>query len=53
LRTPSVSWLGGTAPRGLPIPDSGQWLARKNSRLTVARRRRVCTVFPARSLRCM
>jgi len=26
LRTPSVSWLGGVAPRGLPIPmdrDSG------------------------------
>src|ERR1039458_8229028 len=20
LRTPSVSWLGGTAPRGLPVP---------------------------------
>src|SRR5579864_9077178 len=31
----------------------GQWLARNFSRLTVARRRRFCTVFPARSLRLL
>ena len=54
LRTPSVSWLGGTAPRGLPAPRiQGQWHARNFSRLTVARRRRFCTVFPARSLRLL
>ena len=23
LRTPSVSWLGGIAPRGLPVPGLG------------------------------
>jgi hypothetical protein len=34
-----------------PPRNSGQWLARNFSRLTVARRRRFCTVFPARSLR--
>src|ERR1700733_2438771 len=54
LRTPSVSWLGGTTPRGLPaLGKSEQWLARNFSRLTVARRRRFCTVFPARSLRLL
>src|ERR1700731_3575410 len=36
-----------------PPRNSGQWLARNFSRLTVARRRRFYTVFPARSLRSM
>jgi len=36
-----------------PPRSSGQWHARNFSRLTVARRRRFCTVFPARSLRPM
>src|SRR5271169_5205992 len=36
-----------------PPRNWGQWLARNFSRLTVARRRRFCTVFPARSLRSM
>ena len=36
-----------------PPRKSGQWLARNFSRLTVARRRRFCTVFPARSLRLL
>src|ERR1700688_440972 len=47
--------LGSAAlPRAaFPPQYSGQWLARNYFRLTVARRRRVCTVFPARSLRLM
>src|ERR1700686_3416307 len=36
-----------------PPRNSGQWLARNFSRLTVARRRGFYTVFPARSLRSM
>src|ERR1700693_4470875 len=36
-----------------PPRNTGQWLARNFSRLTVARRGRVFTVFPARSLRPM
>jgi len=36
-----------------PPRDSEQWLARNFFRLTVARRQRFCTVFPARSLRLM
>src|SRR5689334_1430129 len=51
LRAPSVSWLGGTAPRGLPIPAHRTVARAKLLRLTVARRRRVYTVFPARSQR--
>ena len=44
---------GSAALRRAAFPprNSGQWLARNFSRLTVARRRRFCTVFPARSLR--
>ena len=53
LRTPSVSWLGGTAPRGLPAPAFRTVARAELLRLTVARRRRACTVFPARSLRWM
>ena len=51
LRTPPVSWLGGLKraafPSGWPETDpAGQWLARYGRRLTVARRRRLHTVFP-------
>src|SRR5260370_10163866 len=53
LRTPSVFWLGGTAPRGLPGPAYRAVARAELLRLTVARRRRVCTVFPARSQRWM
>ena len=46
---------GSAALRHVAFPPqrSGQWLARNFFRLTVARRRRVCTVFPARSQRWM
>jgi hypothetical protein len=58
LRTTPVSWLGGTGPwlhRAGARPsrsdapnssDSPQWLAQCFFRLTVARRRRLGTVFP-------
>src|SRR5579862_5108379 len=50
-KTPPVSWLGGLKraafPSGWPYTTRpGQWLARNWRRLTVARRRRLCTVFP-------
>jgi hypothetical protein len=41
-------------PRAVfPLRNSEQWLTRNFSRLTVARRRRLYTVFPSRSLRLM
>jgi len=55
IEAPSVSWLGGISGAAFPSRSqlsriesqpTKQWSAPNNSRLTVARRRRLFTVFP-------
>jgi len=57
LQTSPVSWLGGNSLRakrirgqqacGLPAAKSAAVARKRKVRLTVARRRRLCTVFPS------
>jgi len=55
IEAPSVSWLGGICGAAFPFcrqlsriesQRTEQWPAPEKSRLTVARRRRLFTVFP-------